>query len=183
MNFAHSLPANPWRQASPDKVMLQRALRVLHWLENGLLLGLIFGAVCLAITQIVLRNSGADALLWADQALNILVLWIAMSGALVASRENNHIAIDLVQHYLPEKWLKAVTSLTQFATAAACGVAAWYGYHFVREEVEYGDIAFLQIPMWLCEAIIPFTLAVISVRYLTYGLNSLYSMASDAQVP
>lgn len=159
--------------------MLQRFVRLLHWLENGLLLSLILGAVCLAATQIVLRNSGADALLWADQALNILVLWIAMSGALVASRENNHIAIDLMQHYLSEKWLTIVTGLTQLATAAACGVAAWYGYHFVREEMEYGDVAFLQIPMWLCEAIIPFALIIISVRYLTYGIQSLRTIASD----
>ncbi|MFK7733085.1 MAG: TRAP transporter small permease [Pseudomonadales bacterium] len=160
--------------------MLQRFVRLLHWLENGLLLGLILGAVCLASTQIILRNSGADALLWADQALNILVLWIAMSGALVASRENNHIAIDLIQHYLPEKWLKVVTSLTQFATAAACGVAAWFGYHFVREEMEYGDMAFQQIPMWLCEAIIPFALFIISVRYLNYGIRSLFNAATNA---
>lgn len=160
--------------------MLQRFVRLLHWLENGLLLSLILGAVCLATTQIILRNSGADALLWADQALNVLVLWIAMAGALVASRENNHIAIDIMQHYLPQKWLKAVTSLTQFATAAACGAAAWYGYHFVREEMEYGDVAFLQIPMWFCEAIIPFALLIISVRYLTYGLQSLLTIASDA---
>ncbi|MEM8499450.1 MAG: TRAP transporter small permease [Pseudomonadota bacterium] len=152
----------------------------MHWLENGLLLSLILGAVCLATTQIILRNSGADALLWADQALNVLVLWIAMSGALVASRENNHIAIDLIQHYLSEKWLTVVTSLTQFATAVACGVAAWYGYHFVREEMEYGDIAFLQIPIWLCEAIIPFALLIISLRYLNYGLKSLRSVASNA---
>lgn len=160
--------------------MLQRVVRLLHWLENGLLLGLIFGAVCLATTQIILRNSGADALLWADQALNILVLWIAMSGALVASSENNHIAIDLMKHHLHEKWLRIISSLTQFATAAACGVAAWYGYHFVREEMEYGDIAFLQIPMWLCEAIIPFALFIISVRYLHYGYQSLFATASDA---
>lgn len=161
--------------------MLQNVVRLLHWLENGLLLGLILGAVGLATTQIVLRNSGADALVWADQALNILVLWIAMAGALVASRENNHIAIDLVEHYLPGRWLTIVTALTQFATATACGVTAWYGYHFVREEMDYGDIAFLQIPMWLCEAIIPFALFIIGLRYLAYGLQSLLTTtATDA---
>ncbi len=159
--------------------MLNGFVRVLHWLENGLLLSLILGAVVLATTQIILRNSGADALLWADQALNILVLWIAMAGALVASRENNHISIDLVQHYLPPRWLNTVTSLTQFATAAACGVAAWYGYHFVREEMDYGDVAFLQVPIWLCEAIIPFALCVIGLRYLVFGLQSVVAAAAD----
>lgn len=147
--------------------------RVLHGIENGFLLLLIFAAVSIATAQIVLRNSGADALVWADQALNILVLWIAMAGALVASREKNHIAIDLLSHYLSGWPKRLVAAITYGATTACCAIAAWFGAHFVVEEREYGDIAFLNIPLWICEAIIPVVLALIALRYALFTLQAL----------
>ena len=153
-----------------------RLLRVLHSIENGFLLLLIFSAVSIATLQIVLRNSGADALVWADQALNILVLWIAMAGALVATREKNHIAIDLVGRYLSGWPKRLVVAVTFSATAICCAIASWFGVGFVLEEKEYGDIAFLDVPLWLCEAIIPFALGIIAIRYTLFTVQALLGM-------
>ncbi|MFK8021859.1 MAG: TRAP transporter small permease [Pseudomonadales bacterium] len=156
-----------------SRSILRRTLTVLHGLEDLFLLGLILLAVCLAITQIVLRNSGADALLWADQALNIFVLWIAMAGALVATRERNHIAIDLLSHYLTGLSRRIIEAATYLATTLVCAVTAWYGAGFVLEEREYGDIVFLNVPLWVCEAIIPLVLALIALRYALYTVQIL----------
>lgn len=151
-----------------------RAITLLHWLEDAFLLLLITAAVTLATTQIVLRNSGADALVWADSALNILVLWIAMAGAMVASRDKDHIAIDILNRYLRGISQRLVQSLSYAATALCCGIAAWYGVRFVQEERQYADIAFLNIPIWLCEAIIPIALGLIAVRYCLYTLQTIF---------
>lgn len=158
---------------TPSQSLLRRTLAVLHGLEDLFLLSLILLAVSLASTQIVLRNSGTDALVWADQALNILVLWIAMAGAMVATRERNHIAIDLLSHYLTGFSRRLIEAATYFATSSVCAVAAWYGLGFVIEEREYGDIAFMNIPLWVCEAIIPFVLALIALRYALYTVQIL----------
>lgn len=153
---------------------LSSASSILHKLEDGLLLSLILAAVLLALTQIVLRNTGADALVWADQALSIGVLWIAMVGALVASREKNHIAIDLVSRFASAGKQRFIQAITHAATAACCAIAAWFGGRFVLEEREFGEIAFLNIPLWLCEAIIPVTLGLIALRYALYFLQQIF---------
>ncbi len=64
--------------------MIAAALRWLHRIENGFLVGLVVLALGLAAAQIVLRNSGGTALVWADQALNILVLWIALALTVIS---------------------------------------------------------------------------------------------------
>lgn len=152
--------------------MITGLLRLLHKLENAFLISLLLTALGLASAQIILRNSGLDAITWADQAINILVLWIALAGALLASRERSHIAIDLASHYAGDLSQRVFSALRCLATASLCAIAAYYGTLFVVEERSYGDIAFLNVPVWLCEAIIPATLALISLRYCLYFLQA-----------
>lgn len=149
------------------------ALRWLHRIENGFLVGLVILALGLATAQIVLRNSGGTALVWADQALNILVLWIALAGALVASRQRNHIAIDVVSHYISPARQRLIGSLIYLTTSVVCAVAAYYGVGFVVEERQYPQEVIPHIPNWVCVAIIPFALGGIALRYLLFFVQSL----------
>jgi TRAP-type C4-dicarboxylate transport system permease small subunit len=152
--------------------MITAALRILHKLEDAFLITLLLAALGLATSQIFLRNAGLEAITWADQAINILVLWIALAGALLASRERAHIAIDLASHYAGDTSQRIFSALRCLATAALCGIAAWYGTLFVIEERSYGDIAFLNVPVWVCEAVIPAALALISLRYSLFFLQA-----------
>ena len=64
--------------------VLEKGLALLHFLENGLLVGLLVAMIGIAVTQIVMRNGFDSGFLWADSLLRVLVLWIGMIGALVA---------------------------------------------------------------------------------------------------
>jgi TRAP-type C4-dicarboxylate transport system permease small subunit len=57
--------------------------------------------ISLAFAQIVLRNGFDGGIVWADSLLRIMVLWIALIGAVVASRDQRHINIDLISRFLP----------------------------------------------------------------------------------
>ena len=50
--------------------------------------------------------------------------------------------------------------------AAICAAAAWFGFRFVASERAFGGLAFAGVPVWLCEAIIPFAFAVIALRFM-----------------
>jgi TRAP-type C4-dicarboxylate transport system permease small subunit len=144
------------------------ALRWLYRLETALLvlmLGLMLG---LSAAQILLRNVFGTGLVWADVVVRLLVLWIGLAGAMVASRRGDHIRIDVAVRYLPPSRAGAVEAFTRLSTAFICGLAAWHGYRFARMEAEFGGTAFLQVPIWVCQTIIPFALGVIALRY--FGL-------------
>ena len=149
----------------------RKAIHLLHSLEDGALILLIVTVVILSCSQIVLRNLGIGGMTWGETAIRINVLWLAMFGALHASREQNHIAINILSHYLSIKVQKVIHFLVSISCALICSVAAWYSYLFVKLEKEEGINAFLNIPAWACEAIIPFALALIAFRFLIHSLQ------------
>jgi TRAP-type C4-dicarboxylate transport system permease small subunit len=151
--------------------LLSRIRLLLNSLENSVLIALVLTMVVLSFSQLVLRNLGVSGMAWSDTALRVNVLWLAMFGALRASRLQNHIAIDVVTRYVSGTSQKTIHFIVSLSCFVICAVAAYYSYSFVMLEKEDGSLAFLNVPVWFCEAIIPFALAIIAARFLLNALN------------
>ena len=89
-----------------------------------------------------------------------------MIGAMLASREREHIKIDVLSHYMRGRALAWSSAVTALFSAIICFIAAYYGLLFVADEREYGGMAFANVPAWVCEAIIPVGLGIIGLRFL-----------------
>lgn len=150
--------------------LLLRSYNALLATETFLLLFFLFAAILLASSQIILRNFFEVGIFWADSALRVLVLWIGMIGAMFASRNKKHIRIDVLSHYLPEKIKQNIWRVTEFISAIVCAIVAFYSIKFIQFEYEDGMIAFANVPVWLCESIIPVAFSVMSLRYFFYSL-------------
>ena len=151
---------------SPFAVRLDKVRRILQRLEDGILVGVLSIMIGMAVVQILLRNFFTTSVVWGDALVRIGVLWVGLIGAMVASRQGNHIRIDLISRYLPSRlgdWIECAVDLF---TAAICAGVAYYSLVFVHSEWLYGDTAFAQVPTWLCEAIIPVAFTVMALRYL-----------------
>ncbi len=146
---------------------------MLYRIEDGILVGLLLLMIGLAVTQIFLRNLFDSGIVWSDILVRILVLWVGLLGAMVASREGNHINIDLLDRYLPERAKPVVSTVVQLFTALICTVAAYFSLLFVQVEYADGGTLFAQVPAWVCESIIPFAFAVIAVRYFMLSFENL----------
>lgn len=155
--------------------------------ETFLLMFFLLTAILLASSQIILRNFFDSGIFWADSALRILVLWIGMIGAMFASRNRKHIRIDVLSHYLPAKLQGDIWRVTELITAIVCAIVAYYSIEFIQYEYEDGLIAFANVPVWLCETIIPVAFIVMALRYLCYsimpGYSSLNPEPSDINPP
>jgi len=151
-------------------------VKSVHRFEDFLLVVLLSSMILLASTQILLRNLFEFGLVWADPLLRIMVLWLGMIGATVASRDNRHIHIDLISHFFSKTaYLLVQTFVGQF-TSWVCLLVAWNGAHWVRLDFVDGLTGILGIPAWALEIIIPITFALIGIRYFLFSLRwgSLY---------
>lgn len=150
-----------------------------HWLEhveNGLIALLVLAMVVLASAQILLRNFFDSGLAWADPLLRAMVLWAAMLGALAAARDDKHIGIDFVAHFVhgrTRRVLRAISLL--FATGIAAAMA-WYGVGLVQLDYA-GTNTIAGIPGWCIEAIIPVGFALIALRL---AVRAFQPQRSDA---
>jgi len=141
-------------------------LRVLRHVEDTLLALLLGTMVLLASGQILLRNVFEAGLPWADPLLRALVLWVGLLGALVASRENRHISIDVLSRLLPPRVRDPARGLTNLFTAGVAGVVAYHALRFAASDYAAGTEAFTGVPAWIVESIVPFAFAVVALRYL-----------------
>ena len=151
---------------------LNRVPRFLLRLEDGILVLIFLLMVGIAVTQIVLRNFFSTGIVWGDVMVRILVLWIGLVGAMIASRKGNHISIDLVARYLPKRMKGLADGLCAFFTSLVCAVMVYFSLQMVLREFEEGGTAFAEIPFWICEAIIPLAFTIIALRYLILAFNN-----------
>lgn len=142
-----------------------RVILVIHRMEDGLLALLLCTLVLLAPTQIILRNFFDAGWIWADPFLRVLVLWLALLGALAASRQDRQIAVDVLSNFLSLRAKAIVGVLTGLFTTFVCSVVAYHSWLFVVAEREFGSKAFGDVPAWLCQSVIPFVFAMIAVRH------------------
>jgi len=149
---------------------LQRLHRLLWRLEGAVLVTILTATIGFAVTQVLLRNFLHAGLAWGDPLVRILVLWLGMVGAMIASRRHEHIHIDVFARRLPPRGREIVHRLTDLFTAAICLIVAWHAGELVRMEFADGYPAFAAVPVWLTEAIIPFGFTVMGLRY---GLSAL----------
>ena len=147
--------------------------RIFHRLEDGILVGLLIVLIGTAVTQIALRNLFGSGIVWGDVMVRLLVLWVGLVGAMVASRQDHHIRIDLATRYFPEKSLLFIKFVAGLFTAVVCGTLAYYSFGFVQMEFMGGDTAFGIVPVWLCAAIIPLSFLTITLRYAVSALSCL----------
>ncbi len=147
--------------------MFKKIIRGVHRFEDGVLIVALISMLLMALMQIVLRNVFDSGFLWAESFVRILVLWVAILGAMVATRERNHIAIDVLSRLFPPRTLTVVRSISGLFAAAICLTAAWYSLEYIQYEYEDGTIAFGVVPVWVCQAILPFGFFVMGVRFIT----------------
>ncbi|KGD65370.1 TRAP C4-dicarboxylate transporter [Alcanivorax nanhaiticus] len=148
--------------------------RTLHRIEDGLIVAVLLFMILLAVAQIVLRNFFGTSLVWIEPLLQNAVLWIGLLGAMIASRKDEHIRIDVASTLLPEKYHPFLTTAVDLFTAFICVLVAWYSVGFVIEEYEYATPAFANVPSWLLQAIIPVGFSVMALRYVAlFGLGLL----------
>ena len=126
---------------------------------------LLGGLIVFASAQIVLRNFFSIGINWGDGLVRLAVLWLALLGALAASRDNRHITMGALSQWLPGGVQRLAEVIADTFAALFCGVFAWYALAFVRDSKAYGDTMLDTVPAWWFQSIMPFAFALIAYRY------------------
>ena len=142
-------------------------------IEDALLVLLLSSMIVLATLQILQRNLLGTGFVWSDELLRMMVLAVALIGAVAASRDDNHINIDILTRFLPPRVKLVVRVLVDAFTALVTGVVAWHAVKFVALEKEFESVILGDVPAWIFQLIIPLCMGLISWRYLVYFLANI----------
>ena len=144
---------------------MKRLYDKVHRFEDALLVILLSGMILLASAQILLRDGFDIGLVWIDPALRSMVLWLGLTGASIASRENRHIRIDVLSRLFGRRTNLAFQGLVSLFSAGVCLLIAWHGIDWLRYEYLDRLVGVAGIPVWILEIVIPLSFALMGTRY------------------
>ncbi len=163
--------------------ILSRLDRMGRIAEDVVLVVILSGMILLAASQIVLRNFLNVGFIWGDELLRMLVLWIAVAGAVAASRTDKHINIAIFDRFLPEKLANVSKGLIHLFTTVIAGIMTWFSIQFVRTSHEFGDVLLGGVPAWLLQLILPIGFGLISYRYFVFAIKDLAGLLRGGDSP
>ena len=140
-------------------------------LEDGLLALILSAMIALATMQILLRNLFDLGFIWTDELLRLMVLWLAVAGAVAASRRDRHISIAVLDRFLSAPARRVSQVIIDIFTTIVCVLIAWHSAAFVMTTYEFGDTMLGNFPAWILQLIIPVGFALIAWRYALFSVK------------
>ena len=142
--------------------------------EEIALVSLVILMLCLGFLQILFRNLISIGIVWIDPLVGHMVLWIALLGASLATRENRHIAIDLLSGRLSPAHYSRIQGAVQLFSALVCLLLVHPAIRFVQNDYVAGTTLAFGIPLWFSQMIMPAMMLVMGVRFLRQGLKKFF---------
>lgn len=155
-------------------------------LERGVLALMILAMLLLAMLQIVLRNFFHEGLVWIDPLLRHLVLWIGVTGAVVATGRLRHIQMDVIGRLFPTGPRLLVTRITSLAAAGICAALARGALLYLVDEASFGSVGLLGIPTWALTSVLFFGFALMAARFASRAVaarETLAALLAQREVP
>lgn len=171
-------PAIPGDEPVPSG----RLARIGTALENSLLVLLLGAMMLLAVGQIALRIFFDAGLIWADELIKNMVLWVALVASIAAARSGRHLRIDILSHFVPERLARLPAVVVNLFAALVCGLIAWHSTRYVGLTLEYGDTVLLDTPAWLVQGILPLAFLLMTWHFVVAALKNLVALVRTRPV-
>lgn len=140
-------------------------------------------AICvISLGNVIVRYTTDASFAFTEEFSVFLLAIVTFAGAAVAARDNQHIRIELIEHYLPAPALKGVFVLQWLVGVAVMGVTTWYGSTFALQEYNWESLSpGLGLPNWIYVMWLPVMSAAIIIR-MTQNLIDRLRGKKDEEV-
>jgi TRAP-type C4-dicarboxylate transport system permease small subunit len=112
-------------------------------------------------------------LIWAQKLTLVMMIWVALLGASMATYERSHLALEMGEKLWPKKWLRYVKALAHGVTSAFCILCFVLAAHLVSSQAEQGIRieANRWLSLWQAFLIMPYAFAAMAIRFLAQGVT------------
>ena len=159
-HVTHSLDTEP---APKDQTRFDR---IAERIENGALALTMAVLVGVATAQLVLRSVFDSTLPWADEFQRIVVLWLALLGAVAAARTDKHLRIDVVHKLLGPRLRELVSAVASLVVVVVASTLSYEAGRFTAQAYSFGDKVMDDVEQWPFLVIMPVAFGLIALYYL-----------------
>lgn len=132
--------------------------------EDGLAATALLAMGILPVLELSLRTFLNTGIPGSSGYVQHLTLWVGFLGAMIASREHNHLKLSSGVAFLPRYLQKTGTVFAATVSTAVASGLFWASLQFVRAESGSPSRMAGLLPIWAVESILPLAFAVIALR-------------------
>jgi len=163
-------------------------MRTLRWIdkqfartESFMLVLLLCMLICLAFLQVVLRNFFNSGIIWLDQFLRHLVLWVVFFGAAQATRLKKHLSIDALSRILSDSQKRFSSLIINAFSLFVVILLARGAWNYLLTQYKAGTLLFLGIERWVFQIIIPLGLILIGYRFFLHLIETIIDIVRGTE--
>lgn len=153
---------------------LDRVLNVVG--VGSFVLLLVFGVLQI-LNRFVFASVFGISVAWTGEASRFILVYMTFIGAVIASRDNDHVQIEVLLDRIPTHVRPLAQSLVHFVSVAFVAVGAYGGYLAMQSTIGVPPGAVPYITLEYVYVIIPIGFVLMGVYELKTGIEHLRSFA------
>jgi C4-dicarboxylate transporter DctQ subunit len=162
--------------------ILKQIDRFLEKIEGHLIVLILSLMILLSFGQMLLRNFFDMGIIWGDTLLRQWVLWLGFLGASLAVKHEKHISIEVLTSLSSLYWKRIIKAFTRFSAGIISGFLTWSAWSFMMFEKDSESVLFLDIPVWIFQAVLPYSFMVIAIRFIISGFETAFIENDSEQI-
>ena len=152
---------------------------ILKTIEDYLVVLLLSLVILVSLTQIGMRLFFNSSIIWGDEFIKIIILWLAMIASVSASRSNRHLKIDLIDNFFSNKISHLPKIISKLFVSIICGVVTWHSILYIHLIITFDETVLNGFPAWIAYAIVPLSFFMMSYRYFFQALSHIVKINEE----
>ncbi|WP_163538462.1 TRAP transporter small permease [Gracilibacillus sp. YIM 98692] len=146
---------------------MQKVILYFDWIEKVIVASGIFLTSVIIFVNVVLRYFFDSGVVWAEEAVRYIIIYIVMLGSSLAITKNEHIAVSIFETSSVKWFAHMIYALQNFASLAFTFIVTYLGWGIVESLRATSQISpAMQIPMWWVYLIFPLSTGLMSIRLI-----------------
>ncbi|MFG6581220.1 TRAP transporter small permease [Sulfitobacter sp. 1A13191] len=145
---------------------------LLNEFEKIVCVVLFLGMTLIGFINVVVRYATHYSFAASEELLTNGFLLLTVFGAAIAARRGQHLAVTIVQDFLPRPAAQAVFLLSIILSVLLLVASAWFSWATLMNQIGSGIRSYaLGVPAWWYQVGLPFGFALIIIRYLQHAVE------------
>lgn len=153
--------------------ILKNIENLLTKIETAVMILLLSVMVLMAFLQVVLRDLFSVGILWGDVFLRHLVLWVGFLGAALATRDEKHFGMDILNRFLSKKITTVTTMIADLFAGVVCYFLVKASISFLQIGIDPTSKLIWNVPTWVFLVIIPIGFGLVLLHFVFRALRHL----------
>lgn len=150
----------------------QRILAVLFAMETAIAISAYVVIAGLLLTDVAMREFGFGSI-WGAQRISVyLMIVIGFLGLGLAAARGRHLRPRFMDWVVPDGLSTVADRIGSILMVVIFGGFGIIGIEFMREAIEYGDLArIIKIPLWYIQIVVPYAFFSTALRYAIFAIS------------